>query len=39
MAISERTAQSLWAANRRLNNVPGLRRLANNVELVARAGN
>jgi hypothetical protein len=38
MAISERTAQRLWAANRWLNDVPGLRRLANNVELVARAG-
>src|SRR5262249_23497370 len=38
MAISERTAQRLWAVNRRLNGVPALRRLANNVELVARAG-
>ena len=38
MAVSEGTAQRLWAANRRLNDAPGLRRLANNVELVARAG-
>jgi hypothetical protein len=37
MTISERTAQRLWAVNRRLNDVPALRRLANNVELVARA--
>ena len=37
MAISERTAQRLWAVNQRLNGVPALRRVANNVELVARA--
>jgi hypothetical protein len=38
MTISERTSQRLWAVNQRLNDAPGLRRLANNVELVGRAG-
>lgn len=36
-AINEHTADTLWAANQRLSRMPGVRLLANNIELVARA--
>ncbi len=37
LRFSERAIERLWALNRWLSRLPGLRRLANNVELVARA--
>jgi ubiquinone/menaquinone biosynthesis C-methylase UbiE len=36
-SIREGATRKFWALNQRLSSVPGLRRIANNVELVARA--